>query len=225
MISVCLPTRARPEFFKRMCLSVLDNALEPNDIEFISYHDNDDASIYEYMGNHKEVVAERINHSQTFNECYKIAAGPIYMAGADDMVFYTKDWDKSVKEAFGQSADKIIFVYANNQFTRSSFGTVYFLHKNWIDVVGYFTPPYFAAWYSDHWINDIAKKINRRVFLRSVVIKELGVDESTRQVEDKTNMEYWKRRHENNCKEIYLSKEAERGENAQLLQDFIDNFK
>jgi len=34
-----------------------------------------------------------------------------------------------------------------------------------------------------------------------------------------------KRRHENNCKEIYLSKEAERGKNAQLLQDFINNFK
>ena len=157
MISIILPTRGRPEFFKRMCLSVLDNASEPNDIEFVSYRDNDDPSIYEYFGNHKEVSGNRINHSQTFNECYKIAVGPIYMFATDDMVFYTKEWDKHVKEAFDQSVDKIIFVYANNKYTRSSFGTVGFLHKNWIDTVGYFTPPYFAAWYTDHWINDVAK--------------------------------------------------------------------
>jgi len=225
MISICLPTRGRPEFFKRMCLSVLDNASEPNDIEFISYHDNDDASIYEYFGNHKEVVGDRINHSQTFNECYKIAVGPIYMFAADDMVFYTKEWDKHVKEAFDQSVDKIIFVYANNKYTRSSFGTIGFLHKNWINAVGYFTPPYFAAWYTDHWINNVAAKINRRVFLRQVVLKEIGVDENTRQIEDKTYIEYMKRRHENNCKEIYLSKEAERERDAQILQDFINNFK
>lgn len=225
MISIILPTRGRPEFFKRMCLSVLDNASEPNDIEFVSYRDNDDTSIYEYFGNHKEVVGDRINHSQTFNECYKIAAGSIYMFAADDIVFYTKEWDKYVKEAFDQSADKIIFVYPNDKYARSNYGVVCFLHKNWIDTVGYFTPPYFAGWYSDRWINNVAAKINRRVFLRPVVIKELGVDENTRQIDDKTHMEYKKRIHENNCKEIYLSKEVERERDAQLLQDFINNYK
>ncbi len=180
MISLCITSRGRPELFKRMCLSVLDNASDPNDIEFVTYRDNDDPSIYEYFGNHKEVISDRIIQSQMYNECYKIAIGPIYMFAADDVVFYTKEWDKYVKEAFDKSADKIIFVYPNDKFARSSFGTCGFLHKNWIDTVGYFTPPYFTAWYIDHWINDVAAKINRRVFLRLVVIREIGVEEYAR---------------------------------------------
>lgn len=225
MISICVPTRGRPEFFKRMCLSSLKNASNPNDIEFVIYRDNDDNSIYEYFGNHQEVVGDRINHSQTFNECYKIAAGPIYMLGADDMVFYTKEWDIRVKEAFDQSADKIIFAYPNDRYARSRFGTNPFLHKNWIETVGYFAPPYFAAWYSDYWLNDVATKINRRVFLRGAVIKEIGIDEHAGQIDDKTQEEYDKRKHEYNCKGIYLSKEDERKKNAELLQYFIDHFK
>ena len=225
MISIILPTRGRPKLFKRMCLSVLESTSDPKDIEFVSYRDNDDPSIYEYFGNHKEVVGDRINYSQTFNECYKIAAGPIYMFAADDIVFYTKEWDKYVKEAFDQSADKIIFVYPNDRYARSNHGVVGFLHKNWIDTVGYFTPPYFAAWFTDYWINDVAIKINRRVYLHPVIVKEVGTKGNNRQIPDKTHKEYMKRRDKNNCKEIYRLKEAERESNARLLQNFINNFK
>ena len=73
--------------------------------------------------------------------------------------------------------------------------------------------------------DDVAKKINRRVFLRGVVIKEIGIDEFSGQIEDATHLEYRKRKFETDCKGIYLSKEAEREKNAQLLQNFIDSFK
>src|SRR3989344_4010932 len=118
MISICLPTRGRPESFKKMCLSVLENAAEPDDIEFISYHDKDDTSIYEYVGNHKEIIGERIIQSAMFNECHKIATGPIYMFMVDDMIFDTKGWDKSVKEVFDRSSDKIIFVFPSDGIGR-----------------------------------------------------------------------------------------------------------
>lgn len=221
MISMLMPTRGRPESFKRMCLSVLENAVEPNNIEFVIYRDNDDASVYEYFGNHKEIIGEKINHMQMYNECLKIAAGPIYMSAADDIVFYTKDWDKYVMDAFDNSADKIIFVFANDQYYRSSFGQVYFLHKNWIDTLGYFLPVYFAAQYGDNWMNDISFKINRRVFLRPVVVKHLCDENYT----DQTHIEYLKKGRQSNAKAIYRSKEAERAKDAQLLQNFIDNFK
>ncbi len=227
MISLCITSRGRPELFKRMCLSVLDNASDPNDIEFVTYRDNDDPSIYEYFGNHKEVISDRIIQSQMYNECYKIAIGPIYMFAADDVVFYTKEWDKYVKEAFDKSADKIIFVYPNDQYYRSGFGQVGFLHKNWTDTVGYFFPPYFAAQYADNWINDIAAKINRKVFLRPVIVKHLGINEDRTHIVDKTHIEYMKKGRKINCKVIYRSeeKEAERTRDAKLLQNFINNFK
>src|SRR3989344_1734753 len=109
MISICLPTRGRPESFKKMCFSVLENAAEPNDIEFISYHDKDDKSVYEYVGNHTEIIGDRIIQSQMFNECQKIAAGPVFMWTCDDIYFVTKGWDTIIKETFNNSKDKIIF--------------------------------------------------------------------------------------------------------------------
>lgn len=219
MISIILPTRGRPESFKKMCFSVLENAAEPNDIEFVSYHDTDDASMYEYIGNHKEVVGDRIVYSQMFNECYKIAAGPIYMFAADDMVFYTKEWDKRVREAFDQSVDKIIFVHPNDCYYRSTLGVFGFLHKNWIETVGYFIPPYFPAGLVDWWINDLANNIHRRVFLREVRLRHLSLHD------DQTHREY--DQNTKNSIKIYHSteKQDERVRGAQLLQSFIDNFK
>ena len=80
MISICIPARGRPTIFKRFWDSVLDNASHPDNIEVISYHDNDDPSVYEYRGNHVEIIADRQRTplSNTINECVKLAKGPIY---------------------------------------------------------------------------------------------------------------------------------------------------
>lgn len=220
MISICLPTRSRPELFKRFCVSVLDGASDPDNIEFVVYRDNDDDSVYEYIGNRKEVVGDRILQSAMYNECYKVAKGPIYMFAADDIVFNTKDWDKYVINAFENSADKIIFAYPNDENYRARFGTTGFLHKNWIDTVGYFLPPYFAAQRADNWINAIAWRINRQVFLEPVVIRQDWIND------DKTHIEYNEREIKYNSKGIYFSKEKkiERERDAQLLLKFIDNY-
>ena len=145
MISICLPTRGRPEAFKRMCQSALTLATNPNDIEFVSYHDNDDPAVYEYIGNHKEVFGARIIQSNMYNFCYKVATGPICAFIPDDCVFYTQGWDEIIRGIFDASGDKILFVHPNDKYHRSRFGALGFLHKNWIDTVGYFIPPYFSA--------------------------------------------------------------------------------
>ena len=221
MISICYPTRGRPEIFKRSCLSILDSASNPNDIEFITYHDSDDASIYEYLGNHKEVVGDRIIQSAMYNECYKLAAGPIYMFAADDAIFHTKGWDMKVLEAFDTTPDKIMFVHPDERGHNfgSRFGTVGFLHKNWIDTVGYFLPPYFEAELVDNWINDIAINISRKYFLRDMIIELLPIDD------DITHVEYMKKGRETNAQAIYRLKTEERMRDTRKLEAFIRDFK
>jgi hypothetical protein len=216
MISICFPTRGRPEVFKIMCLSALNTASDPNDIEFVTYHDDDDTSPYKYFGNHKEVIGKRIIHSQMHNECQKVATGPIYMFAADDVIFYTKGWDKYVKEIFNKSTDKILFVHPNDENFGSKLGVMGFLHKNWIDTVGYLLPPYFAAWNADNWVTDLAVRINRKVFLPSVIVKHLDFEE------DRTHVEYIKKI--DDALAIYNSKEWEREKDAQLLQNFINKY-
>ena len=217
MISICLPTRGRPESFKKMCLSVLENASEPDDIEFVSYHDKNDKSVYEYVGNHTEIIGERIIQSEMFNMCQKVATGPIYMWTCDDIHFAdtNKGWDILIKKTFDKSKDKIIFVHPNDRYHRSRFGVVGFLHKNWIKTVGYFLPPYFNTGQADKWINDLANIINRRVFLRAIRIT------NTRIADDLTHQDYLT--NVRTSRHLYWSKKDERDKDAKLLQDFIDN--
>lgn len=220
MISICLPTRGRPEFFKRMCMSALETAFEPNDIEFVSYHDHDDTAVYEYVGNHKQVIGPRIIQSHMFNMCQKVAKGPIYMFMVDDMVFETKGWDAKVKEVFEASDDKILFAYPSDGIPRhAGFGVVGFVHKNWIDTVGYLLPPYFVAWYADNWINALAGRIDRRVYLDQVNLKHTSL------FDGEVSKDYTEVI--NNSKKIYYSKERhdERERDAMLLQAFIDKNK
>ncbi len=195
-------------------MSALKTAANPDDIEFVSYHDVDDTSVYAYTGNHKEVLGERIVQSQMYNECLKVATGPIYMFGVDDIVFYTKNWDKCVKNVFDKSADKIIFVHPNDESFGERLGVTGFLHKNWIDAVGYFMPPYFAAWYADNWITDLANLIQRKVFLPQVIVKHLNPTQDT------THREYMKK--EGDAWAVYSSKVWERERDAGFLRAVID---
>lgn len=221
MISLCLATRKRPEIFKKMCLSALDMALEPNDIEFVSYHDNDDNSVYEYIGNHQEVVGERIILNRAFNETQKIAKGDIYMFIADDCIFKTKGWDKRIKETFDEYPDKIVLVCPDNDnWGVWKFGVVGFLHKNWVDTVGYFLPPYKDGQSADRWLNAVAVEINRRVHLLDVIVEHVNIKDDVHQ-EKKIKGQKSKQ-----TKRYWLPEMEEiRKKEIQLLRDFINKSK
>lgn len=220
MISLCVSTRGRPESFKQMCLSVLNNASNPNDLEFIVYRDNDDESIYEYVGNYKEIRGKRIYTAASVNECQKVATGPIYLLMADDIIFENKGWDEKVNDVFDKSPDKIIFVYFNNHYQRSNFGAIGCLHKNWVDAVGYLLHPDLCRG-NDIWINEVARKINRMAYINGVGYKDLRI------TEDQTHTEYIEEALRSKWSERYDSEgmKAARDRDAQLLQSFINNFK
>jgi hypothetical protein len=216
MISICTPTRGRPEAFKQMSLSLLENASDPNDIEFVVYRDLDDESVYEYFGNYKEIRGKRLYADPTYNECQKVATGPIYMIMPDDIIFETKGWDEQVRDAFNKSADKIIAVYFNNG-SLSNCG-VSCLHKNWIDIVGYLLSPDLVR-RGDVWINQIAKNLDRRVCLDEVIYRDQRI------TEDQTHLEYQTEYERTRCYRRYHLMRDRRNRDAQLLKNFIDNYK
>jgi hypothetical protein len=220
MISFCIPTRKRPEVFKAMCLSVLSTVSNPADIEFVIYRDDDDDSVYEYFGNYKEIRGKRIYADPSVNECSKIATGPIYMFTCDDVVFDYKDWDKEVYKAFDLHPDKIMFLYFTDHIIRSRHGAIGCLHKNWIDTVGYLFNPALVR-RGDMWINELAKRLHRRVYTNAIGYTNMLVQTDTTHEEYKVEIEKT-----NNLKQYYSQEMREaRERDIRALQGFIDNFK
>ncbi len=169
MISICVPSRKRSGAFRSMCESALDQAYDKNNIEFVVFRDADDSVQYNYLNNTIEVIGKRTEKVfQMWNECQKKATGPIYMFMADDFIFDSTKWDKEVIDEFEKYEDKIVLLSVDNGdlWIKYGFSGLGFLHKNWIDAVGYLFPNYFYPNCADKWVSDMAIDINRRVKLK-----------------------------------------------------------
>jgi hypothetical protein len=251
--SSLVPTRGRPDSMTRYVRSVFNTARDPSTIEVIFYIDNDDlpskdrAEELKEKYNIKYVFGDRIILSQTINECYKLAEGDILFLGSDDLIVRTQDWDKIVLNAYNQIEDKIALVYGHDGHSPTCFATHPFLHRAWVDVVGYVTPPYFVSGMADKWLNNVAKKINRHIFtniltqhvnpdvkrvysyksnLKNTDIKKYKtLLKDIERNKDKTYDELAYAGHTINCKEIYDILKPERSQNIKDLLDAIQHFQ
>lgn len=173
MISIVFPTRGRPDNIRRLFQSVQNTASVKPDI--VLYIDADDeASVLvarelslSYFQGPRQMLA------QSYNAAMKLAQGDIIMFGADDIVFREKDWDIKVEAEFAKFNDRIAFVYGNDGGRSDELGTHGFLHRNWINTVGYLLPPYFETWYVDNWITDVARALERRIYLPYVIAEHM----------------------------------------------------
>jgi hypothetical protein len=217
MISICLATRKRPECFKKLCSTALELADKPDNIEFVSYHDLDDDSVYEYMGNHLEVYGDReLEIFKMANECQRRAKGPIYMFTADDFYFETKGWDTEVEKAFEQYEDRIVLVCPDGKYWKNwRISVIGFLHKNWIDAVGYLLPPYDGGQAADRWINYMAVALDRRVRLTIKVTHTNTKDDVHREKNKRCLKQAW-------SKKFWSAEmEEQRKKDTELLKQYI----
>lgn len=189
MISVLLPTRNRIQNLERLIASAAFTA--SGIFEFVIYVD-DNIETYRYLltsapSNVRFMVlrGEKRPLSQYWNDCAVVAIGDILMLGNDDLVFHTPGWDESIEAAFAASEDKILAVHANNlQPNSDTFCTHPFIHRKWVDAVGYFVNPSFEGDFTDTWIWDVANRINRRTYLPDVKIEHLHHIYGKSQVDD-----------------------------------------
>ena len=145
---------------------VKKTAFNLDQIEFVFYVDNDDQKTINFLEKkikQSEVkiiftVGERIVLSEMWNICHSFASGTIFNHCGDDLRFRTKNWDKIVRNKFSQFEDRIAFIYGRYGIQPKSFGTHGFIHKNWVDTVGYFVPPFFSSDYNDTWLNELLEK-------------------------------------------------------------------
>lgn len=180
MISLCLPTRNRPDNLERMLYSATSNA--ESDLEAVCYMDEDDAksfkTVRDFDAFHRlrivPITGPRLTMSDYWNKCADHASGDILMLCADDLIFRTEGWDRAVESAFETVPNSIVMIWADDgQPNAAEHATHPFLHRRWVDTVGYMTPPYFVSDYADTWINDLAAGVDRRVYLPEVCIEHM----------------------------------------------------
>ena len=228
--SALCPTRKRPDNMARLAHSFFQMSKNPDENELVFYIDNDDtesitkAQELQTQYNIQYIVGERIVLSEMWNECYKICKGEYLFHCGDDIVMKTPNWDNIVENKFLEFNDKIAFVYGDdlNPAMPDDFGTHGFLHRNWVDTVGYFVPPYFSSDYNDTWLNEVSKSIGRH-YKVNIVTDHLhpGIGKATW---DQTHKDRLIRHRSDNVEGIYESKQIERQQDCLKLLNFIEKF-
>tara|TARA_R100001015_G_C4630660_1_gene192484 strand:- start:84 stop:809 length:726 start_codon:yes stop_codon:yes gene_type:complete len=225
-ISLLCPTRKRPKFMTDMWNSALETCSENCEIEVVFAIDQDDAeSIEAYFeissDNTKAVLCPRLNGnlSEMWNRCHLVSTGDIFHHCGDDLRFRTEDWDKMVIEEFNKYNDKIALVYGDDGIRKDDLATHGFVHKNWVNTIGYFLPPYFSSDKNDVWLTDVARRTGR---LCKIDIFTEHLHPSVGKHDwDETHNERLERGRRDDVHVLYRSKQDERNRDAQKLKDFI----
>lgn len=168
LISLLLPSRGRPEGMRQTLTTAWSRALFPDRVEAVVYIDDDDprltfyGALSDYLPRMTLLVGKRRLLSECWNECAKLARGEILMHCGDDLTFDTDGWDQIVRDAFAEVPDRILFAFGNDLSTNfPDLGTHGFVHRRWVETVGYFVPPFFSSDWNDVWLTDVAKMVGR----------------------------------------------------------------
>lgn len=229
MISLLVPSRKRIESLMRMWDSACDLAIDKNNIEMILAIDKDDIVTAKYILEHNDDRIKIIlqprdrNLSRLWNQCSILATGDIMMHCGDDIVFRTNNWDKIVTDSFDRYNDKIVFVYGKDGINDQAIGTHGFLHRNWVNTLGYFVPPYFSADFNDLWLTDVARKIDRLCFINELYTEHMHfmVGKSG---QDEVYRERREMRKQDNCEMLYISMDNKRFRDAAKLIEFMRTY-
>ena len=201
MISLCCPSRGRPELAQRLVNSATEQAKYTT--EFLFYLNDDDPKLEEY----KDVLDEKhytVGPNQStgysWNQMADKASNDIVMLVGDDVEVQTQDWDDKIKEQSDKSEDKILMVIPSDGRAKGNknYGDKvtlwpdkglpsghFALHKNWMKALGYYFPPFFWHFYLDHYTQEVARKVNRCLFLPTVTFKAKKIfDDTHDQVKD-----------------------------------------
>lgn len=205
MISLLVPTRHRRKQFEKFAKSARAKADAPKNVEIVCYTDVDDDSYADLNLTVTRIVGER-DYKNMWNRCAEHAKGDILALLGDDVLFRTKGWDSRIEEEFVKYDDKILLAFGKdgNEWQRDKpYGTHPFIHRRWVDAVGYFVPPYFSADMIDTWLNDVAEAIGRSVFIPEIFMEHMHVgfgkakmddvyaDKSAKHEEDKPGPLYY----------------------------------
>lgn len=162
-------TRGRPE----LLIETLKRALpciERSNTTLMLSIDADDAPTIDALNQLpsdrriKPVICEREDAiGDKYGRMLKYAPADVYMAMSDYAPFVTPGFDGDVLRAAAAFPDGIGVVY-NYLADNLTFSGLNGVTAKLVEKMGFYYPPYFPFWWVDHWLDDIARYIDRIAF-------------------------------------------------------------
>jgi glycosyltransferase involved in cell wall biosynthesis len=200
MISICCPSRGRPELAMRLINTVYNTVSDKSKVEFLFYLNEDDPTLEQYkqsLDSKHYIVGPDQSTCFSWNQLAERSQGDIVMLAGDDIQFQTPNWDLEIEKTFNMFEDRICMVVpwdgnGKGKGVEHKHKTVpvivgdepigaphFFVHKNWINTLGYFAPPFFWHWYVDSYTQTVSRKLKRCILLPYVIVQAKKVFDDT----------------------------------------------
>jgi hypothetical protein len=173
--SILIPTRLRDSRLPVLIENIYDTAKDKENIEILFCLEATDIASLTTLSkmtsfpNLKWFIhdskSEHLIFPDLYNLLYKETSSDIILVAADDVKFHTPDWDSMVLDCFNIYDDKILLVNPRDGIQNGSQAPHFFIHRNWIDILGYVEPTHFFSEFQDTWVSTIAMKIGRYTYL------------------------------------------------------------
>ena len=212
-IALLCPTRNRMNKVVTLISSLITTTKNPDNVCLVLGVDEDDPAkkYYNYIKRNVPNIAivefknngKFLGLSTMWNKMATDVDADIYAMIGDDMTFNTQDWDIEIISEFKNGPkDRILMVHCNDGMrgTGNKFSQVtplcvnFFVHKNYINTVGYFVEPFMPNTHHDTWVQTIFDTIKRTKYRHDILIKHLHYS-VTNEKEDtiSTNLESYRK--------------------------------
>lgn len=182
-ISLLVPSRERLNLKLTLISSIITTVNNINDVELIFGIDEDDPTrdtVYKIAAAIPFVKIVDIKNNGKFVGINKIwnllvphASSDILGYIGDDMIFKTPNWDSEIIEELTTNlpADKIKLVHCFDGYRTSDEICVNaFLHRQYVEVIGYLCREEFLINWSDQWLYQTFKAFNRITYRPDIYI-------------------------------------------------------
>lgn len=234
-ISIISPTRKRISCLNRLLNSIKKTASNLSQVEIVFIVDDDDDESLKFLKNTinsdeliKIKIVETKKNSEIFSNLWNlglaVSDGEILIPFSDDAIFCTKNWDNIIIDEFKNAPNDKLNIYHfwdGQPISRTRVGFCA-IHKNFVNVLGWLSPPYFNGDWGDYYLTELANGINRRIFFPQIETKHLHVDFGLSK-KDTTYVEHKIRRENSNTYQVFLDTKKERDIQISKLLNFIKN--
>lgn len=214
----------------RLYESAMKTATRPGDVEFIFRIDDDDfdsRAMVEHLqdGGGKVVAVSggRNDFSGMWEECVPRCKGNYFVFGADDLIFRTSGWDKSIKESvpYPRVTPALIFVDDGNPLVHRATHPI--LTRRWVNLFG-FVPSGYQVDYCDTHIWDTAQRLealgHRCIVKKSdILIEHMHVSIGKAKMDDTYSER--KKIGAQNVKVVYEERAAERQDKVEQIHRLL----